>query len=283
MRVILAMMRGDDSDADVLGAALPIARRFRSHIEAHYIRPDPRTALIAIGEMPATMVDQIYSSVERDAAAAADAARERFQRWQKDNNLPIADAPTTEGPTVAYRETVGTEDRVIGAAGRLADIVVIAQPPAKGSGQAMAAIEAAIVDTGRPVLIVPEKWQAGAIRNAVIAWNGSREAARAVRAALPLLTETSDLAVFAAAEKDRALGDAAEALRYLAWHGRSGHAVRPGSVTHVGEALVAAAAHERADLIVMGAYTHSRMRQLVFGGATSHLIEHANVPVLMMH
>jgi nucleotide-binding universal stress UspA family protein len=132
-----------------------------------------------------------------------------------------------------------------------------------------------------PVLVLPQGGHAGELGSTVlIAWNGSREAARAVHDALPFL-QASERPVVLCAIGEGALAGLDRAVAMLERHKVR---VRPeqlqGADAHAGEILLAQAVAHEADLLVMGAYGHSRLRELILGGATRHLLRHAQLPVL---
>jgi nucleotide-binding universal stress UspA family protein len=119
---------------------------------------------------------------------------------------------------------------------------------------------------------------------ALIAWNGSVESARAVAASLPLLKLATSVVVLTQAEGGPASADAPAMADYLAWHGIKATAVTcEARQTGVGAQLLGEVEQRKASLLVMGAYTHSRVRQMVFGGVTKHVLANARVPTLMAH
>ncbi|MBE9552893.1 MAG: universal stress protein, partial [Proteobacteria bacterium] len=121
-------------------------------------------------------------------------------------------------------------------------------------------------------------------RNVLVAWNGSREAARAVSDAMPILEAADSIEVFAV--EPRGIGDipGADIAQHLARHGLKTDAAKTAGLDiEVGDVLLNQVADGGADLIVMGAYGHSRMRELVLGGATRHILGHMTVPVLLSH
>ncbi len=145
-------------------------------------------------------------------------------------------------------------------------------------------MESALFDSGRPVLIAPQD-APKSIGNAVlIAWNGASESARAVAFALPFLHGAGDVLVLEV-EGGSVLGPDAQDLRtYLTRHGISSQSktvAQDGAET--GQIILDEAAPFGADLIIKGAYTHSRLRQMIFGGATKHLLAASPMPVLMAH
>ena len=185
---------------------------------------------------------------------------------------------------------------------RYADLVVISQyNAADRSPSVMRDFPAyVLLHAGRPVLIVPYALQAGqlapaahpaAAQNVLISWNGSKEASRAVSAAIPLLQRAKQVhvAVFDAQLHAAEHGDhpGADILEYLARHGvqarlllLDGGATRRGDI---GEALLSQAADLSADLLVMGAYGHSRLRETILGGVTRTVLQSMTIPVLMAH
>jgi nucleotide-binding universal stress UspA family protein len=156
--------------------------------------------------------------------------------------------------------------------------------PTGGDGVSIDTIEAALLESGRPVLISPAAPFAALPETIVIAWKAAPEAARAVTAAMPLLSTAKQILILTVAEE---LGISDEAAARLATNlGRHGLQISarhlPPGASGVADTLLAAAANEGA-LVVMGAYGHSRLREWIFGGFTQHVLRGAEVPVLMMH
>ena len=167
--------------------------------------------------------------------------------------------------------------------GRSADLLIIGRRT-DDPGVSVDTIETALFDSGRPVLISPAAGLAALPETIFIAWKATPEAARAVGAAMPLLSTAKQIFIVTVAE-DQDLSDeeGARLLASLRWHGFtvSMRRLPPGPQGAAGTLLAAAA--EQGALVVMGAYGNSRMRQWVFGGFTRHVLRGAEVPVLMMH
>jgi nucleotide-binding universal stress UspA family protein len=131
---------------------------------------------------------------------------------------------------------------------------------------------------------VPRALPPAALDTMLIGWNGSAEAASAVAGALPLLVRAKQVSVFVAGEKGEEPQAPHDLLDYLRWHGIAATQRLVKAPSHnVGAELVAEAARAGAGVIVMGAYTHSRMRELIFGGATNHVLKNSGVALLMAH
>jgi nucleotide-binding universal stress UspA family protein len=173
--------------------------------------------------------------------------------------------------------------------GRAADLIMVSQI----AQDPVAYIEPGLVDhvvmeSGRPVLVVPQKGALAEIKSVVAGFNATREAARALFDSLPLLQGVKEVrVVWVDPYKERSVAGevpGAEAAAALARHGikATAEGLAAGGI-NAGEALLQHANDLGAGLLVVGAYAHSRMREYIFGGATQHVLAHANIPVLLSH
>ncbi|MGE5503146.1 MAG: universal stress protein [Actinomycetota bacterium] len=284
---ILVPVSDAKTGAGPLDAAFRMAGRFGSHVVALHVRTDPTAAVPLVGEgMSGAMVEEMMNIAEAQAAKRAAAARVVFDEIVARHGVPVKDVPPAEGLSTEWLDVTGREEEVVARRGRLADLVVIGRPDAEDEIPSLMTLNAALMESGRPLLLIPPGEPVeGFGRRVVIAWNGSAEAGRAVAAAMPLLAAAETVAILSVAENERTgAAPAAELATYLAWHGitatpRLIHA--PGK--HAGEELLREAANAGADLLVMGAYTHSRLRQMILGGVTRHVLHQAAIPCLMSH
>ena len=144
------------------------------------------------------------------------------------------------------------------------------------------ALHAVLFDSGRPVMIAPHNPPAILGTRICLAWNGTAESAAAVHAALPWLQRATAVRVLASDEYHRRGPQAADLVDYLNLHGISPDIATFRAVDReVGAGLLAAARDFNADMVAMGAYSHSRLRQLILGGVTRHVLEKATIPLLM--
>jgi nucleotide-binding universal stress UspA family protein len=282
MRVILVPLGGNDDYGAALAAAYTLARRFRAHIDALFVRPDLIDAIADLeGGSP-----EVLTTVTRATTARWDEyarrAKQAFDAARAAADAALADQPTgTDTLTSRWREVVGPEDVVIPEHGRLADLLVFAG--AGGGDSQRRAFEAALMRSARPVLLVPEAGADPIGETIALAWNGSAEAARAVAGALPLLQNAEQVHILTAAGPHTEVELGQPLADYLGWHGVvcERHALYPDA--SIGAALLARSRELGADLLVMGGYGHSRMRELIFGGVTLHVLGHYDLPVLIAH
>lgn len=282
---ILVPVSDSETGQSPLEAAFIVGRRFSSHVVALHVRSDPTSAVPLVGEgMSGAMVEEMMTVAEQQAAERAARAKAMFEQSCSRHDVPRASAPPVEGLSAAWNDETGREEDLVARHGRLTDLLVVGRPQPDRDIPSALTLNAALMESGRPLLMAPAVVPATIGENVVIAWNGSAEAGRAVAAAMPFLHKASRICILSARENgaDPATSPG-ELAAYLAWHGldASCHVFTEGANT--GETLLREVAALGGDLLVMGAYTHSRLRQLILGGVTRHMLGHATIPVLMSH
>ena len=280
---ILACVDGTENDRTVLDHALQVALRLVSHIDVLHVRFDAQGA--SLGPEHARRADPLLgAAAESVAAEAAAHARRHFEEWQRQSGLQLRDSGTAvSGPSSWWREITGYESEVVARVGRLSDLIVIARPNERSTSFSVMALETALFDTGRPVLMVPAGAAANLFHRPLIAWNGSAEVARAIGFALPFLAEFDGCVEVFAAPEGKHRTDPEELLRHLSWHGIMAERISADDSRDVGASLLAQAEVSRTGLVIMGAYTHGHYRQFLFGGVTRHVMQHAGIAVLLAH
>jgi nucleotide-binding universal stress UspA family protein len=289
LRVILARLNGTPSDHDVLGSALAMSKMFCGHTVAFFSRPIPHSDSVIIDDGISTADYQdVMADMEREWKEFAMNAYRTFESWRTINDIPFVRSSRFEEGAFASAEwqmpsDFFSEAKNIARFGRVSDIVVSAAP--KSSSDDIG-LEAALFDTGRPILLAPEHGSAAvASGTVVVAWNGSVEASRAVVAAMPLLAHAEHVFAFTSPKGELQLSAAAELATYLRWHGIRASTIKAeaGGANSISGALLEAVEKVKANLLVMGAYTHSRVRERLFGGVTRDVMKGASVAVLMAH
>lgn len=286
IRTILVPITGGTTDRAILDAAAVVARTLEAHITVIHARPNAGDLVPFMTDgLGPGVVDQVVNAAVRDSDARLARARDAFEAWRATSGLKVADKPDgVTGASVAFREVSGREDDAIARMGRFSDIIVIGQPGKAGSAVAISDIEAALLDARRTVLLVPAtatlRFEGAPI---LVAWNGSAEGSRAITWAMPFLARASRVVVLSVTEHGPK-ADPGPMIEYLGWHGvKVPETLATGPSTSTGQQLLEQAARIGAGMVVMGAYTRSRIRQLVFGGVTSHVLANATLPILMKH
>jgi nucleotide-binding universal stress UspA family protein len=210
--------------------------------------------------------------------------RNTFEKLASANELIVTEArPSTERPTASFTVVAGREPDIVAYRARLTDLIVVPHPASGSEVTSSDALHAVLFDSGQAVLIAPRAAPATIGTRICLGWNGSAESASAVLAALPWLQRAQAIRILCSEEYQRRGPFAPDLENYLALHGLSVDTAVFGSINNVvGAGLLAAANEFACDLLVMGAYSHSRLRQSFLGGVTRHVLEHASVP-LMMH
>lgn len=285
-RTILTVLNGRKGDAASLETAHTVAVPKDSHIDILHVRPDPRGYVDFTGDaMTGDAYVQLIESLEVEVAANAKAARMSFDDWVANAGITVVDGPGGSGQvTATWRERTGAEDNVLAGEARLRDLVVLSATGEEPDSMRAGAIEKAIFDSGRPLLLTPQDAGLKKVGRAAVFWNGGTQAARAVAAALPLLHDAEAVDIMWVdedVEDDFILNGLDD---YLAWHGISSSIRRfEPDERLIGELLMDEAVAGGADLVVMGGYSHSRLREFILGGVTQHMLEETPLPALIAH
>jgi nucleotide-binding universal stress UspA family protein len=261
-----------------LETALQLGRMFDSYIEGIAITPDYPVVLpvdIAIG-VPSPITPENRIEMAR-------ACRERFEAFMTTKQVSRSTAGVA-GLSSGWRQDGLMEDAFLGAYGRVFDLVVVGRPDGSNGQTRLSTVEAALFETGRPVLIAPTTASRTLGETVVIAWNRSTETARAVLGSMPLLKKARRIVVLELDDWGVPGPSGSELARSLRMHDLPAEAITaPDPSNRPGETLLKEAAALGCDLLVKGAYTQSRLRQMFFGGATSHILNNTSMPVLMAH
>ena len=232
----------------------------------------PASAMILPSEQVLTA--ELRAAFERQTESGIAALRRSFDAWRRE---PDAAAAAAE-----WVEAEGSAETVVAEHGQAAELVVVAARPAAHES-AEKELPAALLETHRPVLVVPDRIGARIGRHVCIAWHDDAPATAAVVAAMPFLAAADRVTVLQAS-RDGAPGTAGGPPAILAEH-RIAAEMHPvatsGAAT--GEALLAAAHTVGGDLLVLGAYAHSRLRERLLGGVTATVLQTTDIPLLMRH
>jgi nucleotide-binding universal stress UspA family protein len=283
MRTLLTVV-GDGTATPVLETALLAARKFDGRV----IGLNALTTEYAVvfgGEMGFSVSSEVDRTLEREGHDRRLAARELFENFMRTHDVPITTEETApaQGVRAEWREESGRQNAVVGSLGRVFDLIVV-ERPAKLASLAEATLEDALFESGRPVLMAPPTPPKSIGACMVIAWNGSTETSRTVALSMPYLAQAGRVQVLSiegAMQPGPSGDDLAAALRRRGIAATS--RVIPPTTRQAGEVFLTEAKAAGCDLLVKGAYTQSRLRQMIFGGATRHIIMEADIPVILAH
>jgi nucleotide-binding universal stress UspA family protein len=283
VRKLLVPLAGAEADDVAIATAAEVARLWQAHVLAvHFYAP---SAMIAAGPdvFPIGMIGHVVDQHETQRVDQLEAAQQRFNRIAEQHGLQLAPAVRDAGRATAELViSTGRPDEVVAQMARLADMTVVPHLDFHRDAVFADALHAALFDSGHPVLIAPHRPPVAIGQRICVAWNGTAESASGVQAVLPWLKRAQAVRVLTAIGYQRRGPEAADLADYLALHEVQAEVVVfPPMQGSVGLGLLHAAAEFRADLMAMGAYSHPRWRQMILGGVTRSVLEHAALPVLM--
>jgi nucleotide-binding universal stress UspA family protein len=283
MKSILAVAHDPKIFPSTLAITQLVAERFDSYVEGMVVRvmAAPVASYVGMSGVYVTTIE----GLEAEESIRAEKLKDTFKAFMQGRQTTPEDHKAGKASVIANwpidePQTV----EMVGERGRVFDLIVVGRSGDDLVVSDSHVIEAALFDSGRPVLIAPSNVPKSIGSTVLVAWNGASESARAVAFAMPFLKRANHVSVLEVEGGSVSGPNAQDVQTYLTRIGISSEAnsVEPGGV-EIGQAILDEAAAQKADLIVKGAYTHSRLRQLIFGGATKHLLTNADIPVLMAH
>ncbi|BAF87469.1 MULTISPECIES: universal stress protein [Azorhizobium] len=273
--ILVNLSLGSERDPAAVYAA-SLAAACKAHITGLAVSYEIDVPPFYMGALPTDFIDQQI----RENEAAATTAAGAFTALAREHGLSY-DVRTLSG-------SLGDAAAAVGDLSRLYDLTVVAQPDPDRPGPEEVLAESALMDSGRGVLVVPYVQKPPfSLSRVVVAWDGSRASARALAESLPLLHMADSRVIFSVrrSENEEATPNAADLERHLAHHGLSAELrhLTIGSGESISSAILNEVSDQGADLVVMGGYGHSRVRELVFGGVTRDILGSMTAPVLLAH
>jgi nucleotide-binding universal stress UspA family protein len=281
IRSILAPITGLEPSHAPLESGMRIARLLDAFIDVLHVRQDPREAISLIAMSGSGVVlDQLMGQMEKETESRATQARRLFEKAAQAAGIAVAGSNATG----RFRTIVASAPDEVPVQARVADLILFCRLPEGVDTEWRLTLETALVGSGRAVLLLPLQARPTVGKTVALAWNGSAEAARAFSAALPILKLAQKVLLLFGTQGPPVTPSLSEVGD---WLGRHGIATERQPVAlkgwPVGEQLVEEAAGAGADLLVMGAYGHTRVRETIFGGATRAVLNESALPVLLAH
>ena len=282
---IFAVPMNSPTRDSVMASALHVARKVGAHISTVYVEGPPEFPE-QFGLLPHRSRDALLHQIRTEQDRKVEEAHSNYADFVQREGLPEQEMPRlSDDASISWEVAKGQTPDVVARRGGAYDLIVIGKPTSDTEHADILIAESAVFSTGRPVLISPPEPPKTFGETVLIGWNRSAQSARAYHAAKVLLLERAKKVRILSVTTGAKNGPSAEEIAdNLVWHGIEAE-IREFSPDHrsVGAVLLAEANAIGADLIVMGAYTHSRLRQMLLGGVTKHVLTNATAPIFMAH
>jgi len=284
IRKLILLLNETAAGKAALDTALDSARLWNAHLLVLHVRIDARDVAPLAGEgLSGAMIEDMMVATEKESAGRAHDVRLLFEQAVAQRGVVVGEPRVGgEHATATFVSVAGREEEILAQQARLSDLAVIPHPEAGQDVSSSDALHAVLFDSGRPVLLSPAVAPKTIGTRVCVGWNGTAESAAAVQAAMPWMKRAEVVRILTAEDYQRRGPEAPDLAAYLALHGVHAEIAtfRPIDKS-VGAGLLGAAREFGADLLSMGAYSQSRLRQLILGGVTRHVLENADLPVLM--
>jgi nucleotide-binding universal stress UspA family protein len=267
MKTILVPTEDNRAMSSALETALILARRCDSYIEGFSLRWE---------------IAEFTEADHREIARIEVQARTIFESFMRKHCVPRS-TTTADRPSFGWLDNAPEGDAFVGSHGRVFDVIVMGRSDKNTTGLHNRAIKSGLFESGRPILLAPPSPPDQIGTNVLIAWNRSTEQARATALAMPLLQKADRVTVLTVIGGTEVSGPSAEQFTQYLRRNKIGAELKTGELDgrSTGETILATAQSLGCDLLIKGAYTQSRLRQVMFGGATQHVLENAMIPVML--
>ena len=284
-KLILMPLSTSGHVTERLKGGLAVAKYFNAHLDVFHTHLDPKRFL-PTGQLglPSKLVQELDSVAGRFAttesanlkAEFVDLCTQLHVKYSNDGN------DSTEHPmhpSATWHINLGLRSEVIAEQGKVADLIII---PQSKSGKSTSTFEASVMRSGKPILLVPRQMTHFDIKTVVIGWNASTEASRALNYSLPLLKQAEKVVICTSASSADKMPNGHEVVKYLAQHNiKSEFVTFNNGRQSTAKAFMSVAQMHNADLVVMGAFTHRRIHEQIFGGMTNYMLANSTLPIFM--
>jgi nucleotide-binding universal stress UspA family protein len=284
VRKFLLPVTSSASGEAALHTGLILAKMWNAHLSVLHIQIDSRDIAPLAGEgLSGAMIEEMMTATEKESGSRVRDIHTLFEMATEEHAVLVGDALRGRNePSASFSSVTGREDEIIAHNARLADLTIVPHPLAGEDVASADALHAVLFDSGRPVLMAPVMRPDSIGKRIVIAWNGTHESASALASVMPFVRQAAAVRVLASPEYFRRGPSAQEVVEYISHHGVEADIGQFNAIDRTaGAGLLAAAAEFNADLMSMGAYSSSRLRELILGGTTRYVLENATLPVLM--
>ncbi len=269
-----------------VAVAGPVAEALGSMVVGCHGTPPPHVAVPAVYPLESgAHVQEIIDAVAKANEAETGTVKESFVKACRNSSLNFSETPNLEARVSAtWRSPIGLIPDTYVNEAMTADLTLVVQGPETSPADEINIYTAILMGSGKPILVVPDRHQFALPEKIVVGWNGSLEVARAVHAARPLLKEANHVTLLNVGTDDVTAPEIPTTLAALQRHNvRASHDQVAPTSSPVSDTLQDYALSSRASLLVLGGYSHSRLREMVLGGVTRSVLQTAKLPILLCH
>ena len=274
MRVILVPVADRPECASALKAAFVLGKHVDASVNGCHIRPHRYSEV----SLSTALADDAWR--KKSTKVAPKKAKKLFEEMAESHGFKLRRRAGTSS-AAHWAERVGSPGIMFGILGPVSDLIVVSRPK-KSGGVADMFMMAALIESGCPVLIMPQNGRKRIGKRICIAWNQSSEAGAAVKSALPIMQRADEVTIVSCGPEDRVGPKSTQLAAYLAHWGIKTDRINTRG-RDIEDELLASFKDKGADLLIAGAYSRNRWREKVFGGTSEFLIRDARMPVLMQH
>ncbi|QKF83420.1 universal stress protein [Halarcobacter ebronensis] len=269
---------GGDELRERLYGAILVAKHFNVHLEILHCLPglESQTSF----NIPKFVLDELKGALEDHYKTDNNDFQKLLVEVANELNVPISEKVLENQATVFPEIKSGNRSAIVEQESKFCDLVVAATPP---NAVMTATFEASVLQSGKPVIMIPRIMKKFDTKSIVIGWNNSPEASRAITSSLEILKQAKRVHIVSSKEYASDISKLEKIQKYLARHGINSTAELVKTLKSPGETIFKAAKDGNFDMIVAGAFSHKGLREMMFGGATKYLFEHTDIPVFMTH
>lgn len=284
IKTILLPLGEKDRDEALLDAALAIAKRFHAHLDILHVEPDADSLLpyATIG-LSESMRASVRTAAQQQHEEATRALQQIVDKACVRGGVSMAKRGEYPAKVSAdWLVETGSQPELVAQFGRLADLIIVPRP--ERVSPPPRTIDAALRETGSPILVIPPVVLDSIGDRVAIGWNGSKEAAQAVAAARPILRQAGAVTVLTTENRNKRRPNGEDLLTYLFCHDITATlSIIDTRARSVPQALLDSARGIDADLLVLGGYSRHRLREVIMGGVTRYLLAESDIPLMMVH
>lgn len=271
---------GEELEERIFGALL-VSKYFNTHLEILASEPTPSNLIPPEMGMPGNLLKELGLAVKKNIQAEAKINEEIFKTTCKKLDISVSQAPKEDASTAHLTVGEGYRSTLVSQQSKFCDMVIAAAPT---NGIATATFESAVLESGKPVIVIPRVMKEFKVDNILIGWNNSPQASRAVLDSIPILKKAKKVHIISSKEYTKeSLSCIKDLQNYLAVHDIDASFELVETTRVPGKALLNNAQKGNFDLIIAGAYGRKGLKELMLGAATRYLLEHTTIPTLMSH